>query len=145
MRPAKVVETVMSAIEARDYETALANLTPDCTFAGPVPEPISGEQWIGLHRLLNVGLPDFSFNISKVEEKGNNVHVTIQITGTHTNTLDLTPLGMPKVPATGIKVQLPAEHPVITVRGDKIAAVHVTPVPDGGVPGMLAQLGVKLS
>ena len=73
------------------------------------------------------------------------VRVAVQITGTHTNDLDLTPMGMTKVPATGKSVSNPVEHPEITIKDGKITSIHVADVtPDGGVGGILKQLGVEM-
>ena len=89
-------------------------------------------------------MPDWAFNISKVEDKGNVVRFTIQISGTQTNALDLSAMGFLVIPATGIRVQLPTEHVEVTVRGNQVSGVHVDPVQGGGVPGILSQLGVQM-
>ena len=94
---------------------------------------------------MSAAFPDWSFNASEFVEEGDTVRVTVQITGTHTGDLDLSPMGLPKVPATGKKIKNPVEHPVVTIKGGKITGVHVGDVtPDGGVPGILKQLGVEL-
>lgn len=54
-------------------------------------------------------------------------------------------MGMPTVPATGKAIKLPVEHAECTVEGGKIVKLHVGDVsPDGGVPGILKQLGVQM-
>jgi hypothetical protein len=69
---------------------------------------------------------------------------TSQITGTHTTTLPPILPGMPAIPPTGHKVMLPVEPIKATIRGDKIAHFEVAATPGGGVPGLLAQIGVQM-
>lgn len=121
-----------------------AHTSDDFTFSGPVPQPIGKEDWIGLQTLLGIAMPDFSFNISKVEEKGNVVRFTVAISGTQTQPLDLSMMGMDVIPASDAHVQLPTETVDVTVRGDKVTSVYVPVVAGGGVPGILSQLGVQI-
>lgn len=144
MSAVDIARMVMEALDAQDWATVYAHLTDDFVFAGPVPQPIGAQQWVGLQQALQTAMPDWSFNASKFEDKGGVVRVTVQISGTHTEDLDLSAMGLPVIPATSIHVQLPAEHPELTVKGDKVSAVNVQPTPGGGVPGLLAQLGVQM-
>jgi hypothetical protein len=136
------VRNLLAAIEANDMETAMSYLSSDFQLSGPVPEPIGAREWLGLHSALNQGMPDFSFNVKEVRANGNRVYTTVQISGTQTNDLDLSAMGMGVIPATGMAVQLPEEHPVATFDGDQIVSIDLEPVEGGGVPGILHQLGV---
>jgi len=144
MTDSNIVVDLMHAIEAADYDTAAALLTDDFVFSGPVPEPISGDMWLGLQAKLSDAFPDWSFNVHNVHAHGDTVHINVQITGTHNGTLDLSAMGMPVVPATGIAVELPVEDVYVTLRGDQVASVEAEPTEGGGVPGILAQLGVDM-
>lgn len=144
MNTIDTAKTVVRSIENSDFDTAMGLLTNNFTLAGPVPQPINAQQWLGLHRILNAAMPDFSFNLSGSEVSGNKVTLTVQISGTQQNTLDLSPMEMPTVPATSIRVQLPVERLVLTFEGDKISAINVAPVPGGGLAGILSQLGVEM-
>lgn len=144
MNDVEIAAKVFELIEAKDIAGAKTLLSDDMTFSGPVPEPVSGDMWMGLHAKLNAGFPDWSFNLSGVHQHGDVVHCTAQITGTHTGDLDLSPMGLPVVPATGKAIQLPAEELSVTVDGGKITSVAGDPVPGGGVMGILGQLGVEI-
>lgn len=144
MNDVEVASKVFELIEAKDTAGAKALLADGMTFSGPVPEPVGGDMWMGLHDKLNAGFPDWSFNLSGVHQHGDVVHATAQITGTHTGDLDLSPMGMPVVPATGKAIQLPQEELSISVVDGKITSVHGDPVPGGGVMGILQQLGVEM-
>jgi len=144
MNAEEITRKLFTAIESGDMDTAASYLSDDFVFSGPVPEPISGEQWLGLQRLLQAAFPDWSFNLTNVQVTGNVARTTHQITGTHTGDLDLSPMGMPVVPATGKSVKLPVEHSDVTFEGDKAVRLHADVSAGGGVPGILQQLGVEM-
>jgi predicted ester cyclase len=142
-----IVDTVydlLGAIEANDFDEARSYLADGFTLDGPVPEPIGADQWLGLHQIMNAAMPDFSFNAGEATQNGNVVMVSLQISGTQENTLDLSPMGLPKVAPTGIFVELPEEQSHVTFSGDKVIHIHVEPVSGGGLMGLLGQLGVQL-
>jgi hypothetical protein len=99
MRAVDVARTVMESLEAQDWATVNAHLAGEFVFAGPVPEPIGKHQWVGLQPQLQTAMPDWSFNVSSIEDKGNIIRFTIHITGTQTNDLDLSAMGLPVIPA----------------------------------------------
>jgi ketosteroid isomerase-like protein len=144
MSVAETVRVLFEAIDAGDMDTAASYLSSDFVFSGPVPEPIGKDQWVGMQRLLLAAFPDWSFNLSGVQEQGNTATTTHQITGTHTGDLDLSMMGMPTIPATGKAIKLPVEHAQCTVEGGKVVKLHAAENPDSGVPGMLKQLGVEM-
>lgn len=137
---------LMEALAKGDHKTADQYLTDDFTVSGPTPEPIGKAQFLGLHSLLAQAFPDFSFNISEIRDQGDTVEVTIQISGTQTGVLDLSPTGLPipVVQPTGKKVMMPEEHPVLTVRDGKFSALNLPQVSGGGVMGILQQLGLEM-
>ena len=53
-------------------------------------------------------------------------------------------MGVQSLPATGKHVQLPYEPLTITAKNGKITRIESEHVEGGGVPGVLAQLGVKM-
>jgi hypothetical protein len=94
--------------------------------------------------ILQAGIPDWSFNLSDVQVTGNVAHTTHQISGTHTGNLDLSPMGMPVIPATGKSFKLPVEHADLTYEGNKLTRFHADVAAGGGLPGILQQLGVEM-
>ena len=97
-----------------------------------------------LQGTLVKAIPNWKFNASNLKTQGNSLTGTVQVTGTHSATLTPIMPGMPAVPATGKKVSLPSEPFTITIRNDKIASFDVAQVAGGGVPGIMAQIGVAL-
>jgi predicted ester cyclase len=135
---------VLSLIESDDIDAAMGMLADDFTFSGPVPEPVDGATWLGLHHELNSAFPDFGFNPSDFRQDGDMVYGTVQISGTQRGELDLTPIGLPKIPATGKSVRLPAEHSETRVVNGKLQYLKTDADERGGVAAILSQLGVSL-
>lgn len=132
------------ALEARDFNKAGSYLTDDFVFAGPVPQPIGKQEFIAVQSAFEDAFPDWAFNSHDEVEQGDLVTAAVQITGTHSRDLVLPMPGMPPIPATGKRVSLPEEHLTFTFKGDKIASLTSDNTPGGGVPGILAQIGVPL-
>jgi predicted ester cyclase len=139
-----IVKAGLAAVEANDFKKLEGLLADDMVFAGPVPEPVGKREFVGLQSLLLAAMPNWKFNAKDFKENGDVVTVTLQITGTHTAELSLPMPGMPKIPATGMKVSLPGEATTFTVKNGKITRLDVASTPGGGVPGILSQLGVPM-
>jgi predicted ester cyclase len=136
-------ESFAEAFNAGDFDTVASYLADDFQFSGPVPEPISGQQWLGLTKLMRAAFPDIQYRMRVVDVEGDVVTATNQLSGTHTGDLDLSAMGMGVIPATGKSFSNPEEVGRGVVRGDKLASIHITPVEGGGLMGILAQLGIK--
>ncbi len=143
MEVRELAEAFTRAFNSGDIDTLASFLSDDFRFSGPVPEPIGKDQWVGLSRILKAAFPDIKYNIRITGIEGNVVKTANQVTGTHTNGLDMSFMGMPVIPATGKAFSNPEETAETTVEGDKVTAMHVTIAEGGGLMGILAQIGVK--
>jgi predicted ester cyclase len=144
MQAIDMANKLFQVIEARDTTTAAKYLSDDFTFSGPVPEPISGKEWLAMHQGLSIAFPDWRFNAVDLHEEGGKVHGALGITGTHKGELDLSAFGMPNVPATGKTIRLPREEITLTVSNDRFTSLNSPATDGGGVMGILSQLGVEL-
>jgi SnoaL-like domain len=144
MNAQELMQQVVKRIEAQDFDGALALLTDDFTFSGAVPQPISGKEWMGVHRALAAAMPDLRFNYLAAGGQNDTAEGTVSLAGTHTGELVLPIPGIPRVPATGKKIVWPKEPVRATTRADKLSNWRVESVPGGGIPGMLKQMGVAL-
>jgi hypothetical protein len=144
MNAQQITQKVIKAIEDQDWDGAQALLAKDFTFSGAVPQPISGAEWLGVHRALAKAMPDLRFNYVAKSGNGDAAEGTVQLTGTNTGELALPMLGLPKAPATGRKITNPREPVRVKAQGDKLINWEVEYVADGGVPGILKQLGVAV-
>jgi predicted ester cyclase len=139
-----LVKSVLAAFEAGDAKKAESLLSDDMVFAGPVPKPVSKHEFIGLQSALVAAIPDWKFNAGEYKEQGDKVVVKVRISGTHSKPLTLPPMGIQSLPSTGKHVQLPYENLTATVKNGKVTRIDGEHVEGGGVPGLLAQLGVKM-
>jgi hypothetical protein len=141
--PLGIMREHMRRMELHDFNGAGSLLSRDFQFTGVTPTPVDGEKYVQLHRELLAGFPDWNYNFKFEREDGNIVRGTVAISGTHTGTINPTFMpGVPPITATGKKVKLPKEMLTITVRNGLISKIDVEKVPNGGVTGILSQLGV---
>ena len=130
------------AFVSKDLDSAAAYFSDDFQFSGPVPEPIDGKTWMALMKTMNKAFPDIDYHARTLGVEGDVVRVTNKLTGTHTVDLDLSGMGMGVIPATGKSFSLPEELGEATVKNNKITSMHINAVKDGGLMGILKQLGV---
>jgi predicted ester cyclase len=128
-----------------DVEKTKAHLTPDAVASGGVlPQPMPAMEAFNLIAGLKAAFPDIKFEAQQVTVNGNQATVRAQVSGTNTGTLNLPMPGMPSnVPPTGKKV-MAKDTFIVTVQGDKVSHLQVDSPPDGGLPALLAQIGVKM-
>lgn len=143
MKSKEIVEAMMRPVDEGRMEVAAGYLADDFVFSGPVPKPIGKEAWIDLQRRLLTAFPDWPFNLKKVLQ-GDPVVATYQTAGSHTGELDVSLLGLPRIPAAGQADRLSAEQARCKVRGGVIVRIGIDPNPESGLPGILGQLGVDM-
>ncbi|HEY3313327.1 MAG TPA: nuclear transport factor 2 family protein [Anaerolineales bacterium] len=127
-----------------DANKTIAYLTPDAMASGGVlPQSMPAMEAFKMIGGLNGGFPDLKFEVRQVTVNGNQATVKAQVSGTNTGPLNLGMPGMPSIPPTGKKVSVPDAF-IVTVQGDKVSHIQVDSPADGGVPAILAALGVKM-
>ena len=144
MNAIDIVKTGLAAVEAGQASKFVGLLADDMVFAGPVPQPIGKQEFVGLQMALVMAMPDWKFNAANYNQMGDKVTAMLQITGTQTGELNVPMPGLPKLPPTGKHVSLPAQLTTFTVKNDKIIRVEAEADPKAGVPGILAQLGIPM-
>ncbi len=136
---------------ARDFisnmnnvEKMKAMVTPDAMASGGMlPQPVPVLESMQSMAGLATAFPDFKFEVQQVTVNGNEAKVKVHISGTNTGAFDMGVPGVPTVPATGKKVSAQDAF-VVTVQGDKVTALRIDSPADGGLPAILAQMGVKV-
>jgi predicted ester cyclase len=140
------VEQVASdfIMQMTDAEKTKANLTENAMVSGGIlPEPVPAMEALNIISGMKNAMPDLQFDIQEVTVNGNQATVKAQWGGTQTGPLSLPVPGMPAIPPTGKKVSTRDDF-IVTVEGDKVSHLHVESPADGGVPAILAQLGVQM-
>jgi hypothetical protein len=144
------VTTFMEALEVKEFDKATAYLSDTFQYSGSTPKPLNKQQFIRYSSELAEGMPNLSYSfhdLQEVEEElgeGKRMRAAIHITGTHTNTFQVVPLGLPLIPETNKAVSLPEEHWEYVVKDNTIATIRVQHVAGGGIAGILQQLGVDI-
>jgi SnoaL-like polyketide cyclase len=128
-----------------DVEATKARLTPDAMASGGVlPQPMPAMEAFKIIGGLMTAFPDLKFEVEQVTVNGDQATVKTQISGTNTGPLSLPMPGFPSsIPPTGKKVSAKDAF-VVTVQGDKVSRLEIASPADGGLPAMLAQIGVKM-
>ena len=127
-----------------DAEKIKKMVTTDAMASGGVlPQPIPMTEALKVTTALTTAFPDFKIDVQQVTVNGNQATVKVVWSGKNTGSLSLPVPGMPAVPATGKKVSVKDTY-IVTVRGDKVTHIQVESPADGGIPGALAQMGVKV-
>jgi predicted ester cyclase len=136
---------------ARDMVLNIANVdklksffTKDAMASGGVlPMPVPLSESLKVTAGLAVAFPDLKMEIQQVAVKGDQATVTVMWGGTNTGPLNLPVPGMPAIPPTGKKVSVKDIY-ILTVQGDKVSHFEIATPAGGGIPGAVAQLGVKM-
>jgi SnoaL-like domain len=144
-----IVKTFMTALEAKDFDTASSLLSDDFVFSGWTPRPLDKNQFMTLMGGLKEGIPNLAYHFHSVHNvherlEDNRVKAAIQLSGTQTDGFVLTPLGLPPIPQMARAVSLPVEHWNYTVEHDQITRISVERVEGGGIQGVLQQLGIDV-
>lgn len=143
MKASEVVIVWNNAFLAGDQASFMGHMSKDFRFSGPVPEPIGPEAYAGLMNTMKAAMPDLNNHLQVTSETGDTVRGQVQLGGTHTHNLDLSPMGMPVFPATNKAVQLPVETFTAKIENGKITEFAVVVPENGGLKGLLAQIGAN--
>ena len=144
MNPKDTVQALMEAIQMGNFEKAKSYLSSDFKFSGPVPQPISGEEWMRMSASLKAAFPDLNYRFNVESIDGNTAHISGELSGTHNGDLDLTSMHMGVIPATRKSFKAAHEHGQVTVRDGKVTAWAMELTEGAGLMAILGQLGVKV-
>jgi SnoaL-like polyketide cyclase len=142
MKSAKILKECLTAIQHHNFDKAAKCMADDFHFSAAVPKAINKQEWFSIHKALGHAFPDFSFNLVVAEEGHGTVTGTFTLSGTHKGTLDLLLQGI-RLAATGKVIKLPQEKFVAHFHDGKLSSLEVEAVADGGLAGILKQLGLE--
>lgn len=139
-----IVESFFNAVENKDFTIVESLLTNNFRITGVSPEPLGVKEMIGALRAYTTGMPDFRFNYKIGSVSKNIVESKIKITGTHLNEMPGPIPGIPNIPATNKRINMPEEKVIFTIKDNKIESLNIETTPDGGIIGVLKRLGVEI-
>ena len=145
MEPQEVVQAFFDTLNRSGPEAAAAYMADNFVMEQPGAPPVqSSKAWLAGQAMWRASFPDIKYTFELHGVEGNHVRGRSQGTGTHTRDLDLSPLGKGVVAATG-KVVTASQVNDFVVEGGKIVSNTAKPDVGGGIPGLLAQLGIEMS
>jgi hypothetical protein len=146
MSAREIAEAFTAALDAGDFDTAASYLADNFQFSGTMmPEALGAQQWLGMSMALRAGIPDMSYNFTLHESDESSVRVSSRISGTHTQDLDMTGMGMGVVAPTGVAFTCGEEFSVGRVEGGKVTSIHLEQSPNSGLMDLFQQLGIQPS
>lgn len=144
MTPREIAEEFIRSWEHQDFMVLEKLVTDDFQLTGATPHPLNKRWLIADTKARWAAFPDWKFNARIVEETGDSVKLITNITATHTGTLIAPFPDIPPIPPTGIVIRQPEEQTILRVRNNQVVEWKVVPLPNGGYPGILKQLGVEI-
>jgi len=144
MSPVDVVKTFITALQAGEMEEAARFMTDDFVERGWTPQALDGRRFLAMMSALRNAMPDFSFNLSDVNELDDGAEALISVSGTHTRDLALPQLGLPLIAYSGVAIYLPQAQSEYRVKEQHIAEMLVETIPGGGLNGLLQQIDTEL-
>ncbi len=139
------VRNFMRDLENNDLVAAAGYLDETFIFEGWTPKPLDRKGFFDLISGLKEGIPGLIFNLHNVQEQDNSVTGSMQITGYQSDSFIIPVLGTPPIPQTASSISMPAEDVSFGFRQGRITSFVVQRVPDGGIKGLLHQLGIDLT
>jgi predicted ester cyclase len=143
MNKRETVQAFVDSIQQGEFENAKSMLADDFQFSDAVSEPINTEAWLGMSTNLKTAFPDLDYHFKVIGAEGDVVKTTMQLSGTHSGSFDLTNMNMGVLSATNKAFTVKREKTRITVKGTKITAWVVEPTQGAGLKAILGQLGDK--
>jgi predicted ester cyclase len=143
MNKRETVQAFVDSIQQGEFENAKSMLADDFQFSDAVSEPINTEAWLGMSASLKTAFPDLDYHFKVIGAEGDVVKTTMQLSGTHSGSFDLTNMNMGVLSATNKAFTVKREKTRITVKGTKITAWVVEPTQGAGLKAILGQLGDK--
>lgn len=147
MSATELVRNCINAIEANEMETASNALADNFVFAGWTPRPLYKSQFLSMISELKAGIPGLMFNLHNLDEhddiqQGAIVTGNMQVAGYQSNSFIIPTLSLPPIPQMGKSISLPVEDVSFVVQNEQIARMTVKRTAEGGMEGLLHQLGI---
>ena len=138
-----IVKNFMIALDNNEQDQWGDYLADDFTFSGWTPQPLVKSDFLQVLAGLKEGLPGLIFNLHNVREDGDKVLGTWQVVGYQSDSFNLPALGLPPIPQMARSVSLPTEDVTYVVENGHIVRIAVQPNRNGGIKGLLRQLGIE--
>jgi predicted ester cyclase len=143
MNKRETVQVLVDSIQRGDFDVAKSMLADDFQFSGFIPETINKETWLRMSASLKTAFPNLDYHFKVIGTEGNVVRTTMQLSGTHSGSFDLTNLNLGVIPATDKTFAAKREKTKVTVKENKVTAWVVEPNQGAGLMDILSQLDAR--
>src|SRR5512142_1425988 len=144
MNKRETVQAFVDSVQQGEFGNAKSMLADEFQFIDAVSEPIDTETWLGMIASLKTAFPDLDYHFKVIGTEGNVVRTTMQLSGTHSGSFDLTNMKLGVIPATHKAFSVKREKTKLTVRDNKITDWVVEETGGAGfLQGILSQLSDK--
>lgn len=143
MNKRETVQAFVDSIQQGEFENAKTMLADDFQYRDAVSEPINTEAWLGRSTSLKTAFPDLDYHFKVIGTEGDVVKTTMQLSGTHNGSFDLTDMNLGVIPATRKVFSVKREKAKITVKGTKITSWVVEATEGAGLKAIVGQLRDK--
>jgi predicted ester cyclase len=143
MNKRETVQAFVDSIQQGEFENAKSMLADDFHYRDAVSEPINTEAWLGMSANLKTAFPDLDYHFKVIGTEGDVVKTTMQLSGTHSGSFDLTDRNMGVIAATNNAFSVKREKAKLTVKGTKITAWVIEQTEGAGLKAILDQLRGK--
>lgn len=143
----EIVKAYYAALDAAKVDQAGQYLSEEYQLVDFTPRPLDKNGVLQMTLLFKKALPNLQHSLSNARVEGNVVKITVQLSGTNTENLDLREMGIGVVPRSKRFVIFPNETYEFTVVHDEITLQRdVSPVsPNRRMSGRLKALGVNIA
>ena len=139
--PEDIVQAFTSALETNNLTGAASYMSDDFLFSGWTPLPLDKAGFLAVIQGLKSGIPGLLFNLQDVQVQHGTVTGTIRVTGYQSDSFILPTLGLPPIPQMAGHIALQSEKISYTLVNELISKVYVQSGLEGGIRGILRQLG----
>jgi predicted ester cyclase len=139
------IELVKSAYDLDDPEQ-YSHYSDDFQYSDALGGPPQDrDTWISMGQLMRSAFPDLSLVIEDTREEGDDVVVTSHFSGTFSNDMDLSPLGLGVIPSTGKTADFPSATNQVSFENGKISKMYGPDTgQEAGMAGILKAFGVDI-
>lgn len=137
----QVLLDYVEGLKNRDVDKVASTVADDLHFISAT-RILDRQQFLGMLGALYAGFPDWTYEFSTIEDRGQGNYAIKWIQGgTHTGVWAMP--GMAPIQPTGKKVAIPPHYFFYRVADDKLSIIFPEPVPGGAPLGILEQIGVE--
>ncbi len=140
MSSSDVLKELLQTLDTGGYDKARTLLDKDFKFSGPMPGAVGRDEFIAFEKSIRTAMPDLKHNgVISWEGRTGEVRGEVRIAGTQTGSLDMPYI--PNVNPSNKAVKLPTERWTANVKDGKVISFAAEVGPDGGLLGILKQIG----